>query len=205
MRLLSWIDGTPLQYVDGGVNIAAQSGACLATLDRLLEDFHHEASDFALAWDLRRAGSLAELLPYVDNAGLREICASRVEHFTTTVEPRLDACRAQVIYNDLNPSNILVESDDTSRLAGVIDFGDVIYSQLVNDVAIAAAYLCNTGPDPFEDIPDFLAAYTESMPLGNEEIELLPDLILTRHLTTVMITHWRASTYPESVRSPCRP
>jgi Ser/Thr protein kinase RdoA (MazF antagonist) len=34
--------------------------------------------------------------------------------------------------------------------------------------------------------------------LTEDEIALLPDLILTRHLTTVMITHWRASLYPDN-------
>jgi Ser/Thr protein kinase RdoA (MazF antagonist) len=43
-----------------------------------------------------------------------------------------------------------------------------------------------------------LDAYTEVLPLTEDEIALLPDLILTRHLTTVMITHWRASLYPDN-------
>ncbi len=45
---------------------------------------------------------------------------------------------------------------------------------------------------------DFLSAYTDVLPLTEDEIALLPDLILTRHLTTVMISHWRASLYPDN-------
>lgn len=198
VRLLSWLDGTPLQYVDDADSIATQSGRCLAQLDRLFASYSHDASDYALAWDLRQAAKLSQLTPYIADPGLREICQSRVDYFTSAIEPRLEGCRSQVIYNDLNPSNILVDTSDSGRLTGVIDFGDIIYSRLVNDVAIAAAYLCSTGDDPFADIPDFLAAYTQDYPLTAGEIELLPDLVLTRHLTTVMITHWRAAMYPDN-------
>ena len=85
-----------------------------------------------------------------------------------------------------------------NRLSGIIDFGDMVCSQLVNDVAVATSYLCRIDDDPFTEVLDFLAAYTTVLPLTENEILLLPDLILTRHLTTVMIAHWRTSLYPEN-------
>jgi Ser/Thr protein kinase RdoA (MazF antagonist) len=197
-RVLSWLDGTPLDEFAGEVNIAAQAGECLAELNRLLKSFSHIASNYSLAWDLRSGGDLTDLLQYVDDGDLRDACDVRLERFTSEIKPRLERCRSQVIYNDLNPSNILVDANDPSRLAGVIDFGDMVYSNLINDVAVAAAYLCVDGDDPFVNIPDFLAAYTRSTPLTEAEVELLPDLILMRHLTTVMITLWRAAMYPEN-------
>jgi Ser/Thr protein kinase RdoA (MazF antagonist) len=83
-------------------------------------------------------------------------------------------------------------------VSGIIDFGDLVFSALVNDVAVASAYLCRIDDDPFADVVEFLAAYTESLPLVDEEIELLPELVLARHLTTVMITHWRSAMYPDN-------
>ena len=44
----------------------------------------------------------------------------------------------------------------------------------------------------------FLSINPDILPLTEDEIAVLPDLILARHLTTVMITHWRASLYPEN-------
>jgi len=200
VRLLSWLDGVPLQHARGVRSVARQTGTCLAQLGLALCDFEHPASDYTLLWDIRNAASLEELLPHIADTDLRGLCAARLERFRNVTRPQLDALRAQVIYNDMNPSNLLVEEEDANRLAGVIDFGDMVHSQLINDVAVAAAYFCKTDEDPFGDVAEFLDAYIEKLPLTEDEIAVLPDLVLTRHLTTVVITHWRASMYPENAK-----
>ena len=134
----------------------------------------------------------------MNDPDLRDLCETRLAHFDTAVSPRLEDLRTQVVHNDLNPSNMLVAADDASRLTGVIDFGDMVYTQLVNDVAVAAAYFCRLEDDPYREVVEFLAAYSATLPLTSAEIDILPDMILTRHLTTVMITHWRASLYPDN-------
>lgn len=198
VRLLSWLEGVPLQHAQGVRSVARQTGTCLAQLGLALREFEHPASDYALLWDIRNASSLEALLPYVADADLRGLCELRLERFRDVTRPNLDALRIQVIYNDMNPSNVLVDEHDPNRLAGVIDFGDMIHSQLVNDAAVACAYFCKIDEDPFEEVVEFLDAYNDSLPLTEQEIAVLPDLILARHLTTVMITHWRASMYPDN-------
>ena len=198
VRLLSWLEGMPLQYAEGADSVARQTGDCLAQLGLALADFEHPASDYPLLWDIRNALSLGQLLPHVGDPDLRTLCEQRLERFGTVVAPQLERLRSQVIHNDLNPSNLLVDHADVNRVTGVIDFGDMVYSRLVNDVAIAAAYFCRAGGDPFADVLDMLAAYTDVLPLTEDEVAVLPDMILARHLTTVMITHWRASMFPDN-------
>ena len=196
VRLLSWLEGTPLDEAEGEIDVAAETGTILARLGRLLADFEHPPTGYALPWDLHNAAALEELLPQVGDARLRALCEERLERFRDHVEPRLGQLRRQVIHNDMNPSNVLV--DKAASVSGIIDFGDMVLSELINDVAVAAAYLCRVGADPFADVVTFLAAYTAVTPLTDAEIELLPDLVLTRHLTTVMIAHWRSALYPEN-------
>ena len=196
MRLLSWLDGVPLHHAEGVRSVARQAGECLARLGLALRDFEHPASDYVLLWDIRNAANLRELLPYVDDGTLRSLCEQRIERFCDVTSPHLGTLRSQVIYNDMNPGNVLVQADDVNRVAGVIDFGDMIHSQLVNDVAVACSYFCRLTDEPFEEVTELLEAYTSILPLTEDEIAVLPDLILTRHLTTVLITHWRASLYP---------
>lgn len=198
VRLLSWLEGVPLQHAKGVDSVARQTGACLARLGVALRDFSHPASDYPLLWDIRNAASLEQLLPHVSDMDLRELCEQRLDRFRDVVEPRLDRLRSQVIHNDMNPSNLLVDQSDVNRVTGVIDFGDMVFSRLVNDAAVAAAYFCRVAEDPFEEVVKFLDAYTERLPLTEDEVAVLPDMILTRHLTTVMITHWRASMYPDN-------
>jgi hydroxylysine kinase len=198
VRLLSWLEGVPLQHAQGSGSVARQMGACLAQLGLALRGFEHPASDYPLLWDIRNAASLEQLLPHVNDRELRNLCEQRVERFRDVISPRLDPLRSQVIHNDMNPSNVLVDSADLDRVTGVIDFGDMVFSRLVNDVAVAAAYLCRIQDDPFAEVVEFLDAYADILPLAEDEIAVLPDLIFTRHLTTVMITHWRASLYPDN-------
>ncbi len=197
-RLLTWLAGSSLQHVKSECDVASQTGACLAELGLALRPFEHPASDYALLWDIRNASHLRELLPHVDDPTLRNACEERLAYFGDAVEPRLKRLRMQVVHNDLNPDNILVATDDVNRLAGVIDFGDMVYTQLVNDVAVAAAYFCRLEDDPYREVVDFLSSYVATAPLTDEEIDILPDMIIARHLTTVMITHWRASMYPDN-------
>ena len=198
VRLLTWLDGVPLASAPGSTGIEGQLARCLARLDLALRDVAHPAADYPLLWDIRNTGRLGKLLTFIHDPGLRECSESRINDFVDRVEPALDRLRSQVIYNDLNPSNVLVRADDPGRLAGIIDFGDMVRSCLVNDVAVAAAYLCNNGEDPYRRVVRFLEVYHDIFPLEAEEIILLPDLILARHLTTVIITHWRAAMYPEN-------
>lgn len=196
VRLLSWLEGIPLDEAKGDVDIAAQTGAALARLGMLLADFDHPSSGYALPWDIHNAARLEELLPKVGDLNLRSLCERRIERFREHVEPQLPKLRHQVIHNDMNPSNVLV--DEAGDIAGIIDFGDMVRSELINDVAVAAAYLCRVDADPFSDVVAFLTAYTAIARLSDDEVALLPDLVLTRHLTTVMIAHWRAAMYPEN-------
>ena len=54
------------------------------------------------------------------------------------IEPDLTDLRKQVIHGDANNYNVVV---DESNAIGVIDFGDMIHSQLIFDLAIALAYV----------------------------------------------------------------
>jgi Ser/Thr protein kinase RdoA (MazF antagonist) len=196
-RVLSWLPGTLQDFDDLGPETAAKMGTALASLGKALRNFAHPASDYPLLWDIKQAGKLRELLDTIDDTALREDLRQYLEEFVTDIEPRLPALRAQVIHNDLNPGNIIFDPNN-GEVAGIIDFGDMIRSPLVADVAVASAYLCKTGNKPFQNVFDFVRAYHALRPLVAEEFELLPYLITIRTLTTVMISHWRASRYPDN-------
>ncbi len=198
VRLLSWLDGIPLQQAERTPGYAETMGSCLAGLGQALGEFEHAASDYALLWDLKSADALRELLDHVAEPDLRAICRERVDIFAADVRPRLAAVRWQVIHNDLNPSNVLVDPTDSSIVTGVIDFGDIVRSPLIVDVAVAAAYLLRDDDDTLDDVLEFVAAYHAVEGLQTAEIDLLYDLILTRSTMTVLITHWRAALYPHN-------
>lgn len=198
VRLLSFLDGEPLHRTPTSALQRGNIGRCLAALGLVLRDFDHEAADHDLLWDIKNAARLRALLPSIADAQLKEFCETHLDLFEREIAPALPGLRAQVIHNDFNPHNVLVNGGRPDEITGILDFGDMVRTPLVLDVAIAASYLTSVGSDALENVSDFLAAYHGVSPLERQEIDMLFDLIVTRLVTTIAITNWRAARYPEN-------
>ena len=197
VRLLTYLEGEPLHRTAPSTAQAAALGACLAALGLALRDFVHPAARRDLLWDLRRAPKLRPLLPLVADARCRTLATAALDRYETVVVPQLPAFRTQLTHNDFNPHNILVAAADPHIVAGVLDFGDMVQTALVNDVAIAAAYQVE-GDDPLERPCALVAAYHARSPLREVEVDSLFDLIALRHVLSVTITEWRAALHPDN-------
>ena len=196
-RVLSWLPGKLLRP-DAISSVALyRMGETLASLGGALSDFEHPASDYPLLWDIKRARLLRELLDTVADEALRAVLAEHLDNFEAKVAPRLRELRWQVIHNDLNPGNVLFDDDDEHTIVGIIDFGDMVRSPLIIDAAVGCAYLCHRD-DSLTDLLEFLRGYNAVTPLTADEFAVLPYLVKIRNVSTVVISHWRASLYPEN-------
>jgi Ser/Thr protein kinase RdoA (MazF antagonist) len=199
-RVLSWLQGTQPRHAKAGTSVARPLGLALAQLGLALEGFKHESSDYSLLWDLKNGARLRQLLRHMDDPGIHPICTGVLDRFETEIEPVLPGLRWQVIHNDLNPGNALVDPESPERVTGIIDFGDMVYSPLIVDVAVACAYLVkeDVDGDALNDVESFLQAYTGLRPLKEDEVDVLYGLIVLRKVMTVLISNWRAAMYPEN-------
>jgi hydroxylysine kinase len=193
VRLVSYLDGEPLEGKPLTAALARDCGRTLALLGQALCRFRHPGADQPLLWDMKQALALRDLLATVDDAGMRELLKTCLDDFARDALPRFPALRSQVIHNDLNPANVLVSATAPERVAGVIDFGDMQHSPLIVDLAVAASYWRNTAGDPLTLIAELVAGYHAVEPLQTGEIDLLYDLINTRLATTVLILAWRSA------------
>lgn len=198
VRLATYLSGVPLSERTSSRELRSALGGALARIDCALAGFSHPGADDRLLWNLANAPGLCEFLPCLPDARLRARVGSWLAHFEQDVLPELVRLRPQVIHNDLNPSNVLVDPERPERLTGVIDFGDLVSSYLVVDVAVAAAYQLRYTPDPFDDVTEFVAAYHQECPLDVRELDLLFDLIGTRLALAIVITAWRSGLHPEN-------
>jgi hydroxylysine kinase len=200
VRLSSYLAGRPLAGAPRSVRQRRAIGTLLARLGLALRDFSHPGADHALAWDIQHASSLHELVPSADVAASPprwDLVRSGLERFERIVKPRLSELRAQVVHADFNPHNLLVDPADPDTVSGILDFGDMVRTPLINDVAIAACYHA-ASDHPLADVADIVSAYHAVTPLLRREIELLHDLIVTRLCAAVAITEWRARRYPHN-------
>jgi len=198
LRVISWLPGRSLRDIETTDSMRRELGSSLAHLGRSLRGFFHSGGGKQLLWDIRHTTNLAGWLAHVDNKSTRERCSDVVARFDSKILPRLERLRSQVIHNDLNASNVLVSDEPHPMVTGIVDFGDMIYGPLVCDVAVGAAYQLSPGDDPLAGALQFVEAYHRVFPLEFEEVELLFDLICARLVTTLVVTAWRASRYPDN-------
>lgn len=199
VRVISCLSGIPLTNVpDRNPDIRLQMAALLAQLDKALQGFNHPASDHELLWDMKRASQLRQYLVYIEDHEVRQLATWGLDNFEHYALAGQSTLRSQIIHNDLNFSNLLI-AEDGNDITGIIDFGDMVYAPLINDLAVASAYqLSHEGEDSLIVLKDFVLAYHQVQPLQEEELTTLHDLIVTRQVLTLTITAWRASLYPQN-------
>ncbi|MEL5877850.1 phosphotransferase [Cereibacter sphaeroides] len=197
LRLLTWVEGEPLWRARRGAAQRRAVGLCLGGIAAALADFSHPSADHELLWDIRHAARLRALLPAIPDARTAVLAERVLDRFETAVAPRLADLPWQVVHNDMNPHNIMVDPANADRVAGVIDFGDLVRTARVCDLAVAGSYQVDPG-DPAGTLGDLVAGYHAANPLRPEEVELLPDLVAARMVTTVAIASARAAQQPDN-------
>ncbi|MCY0149614.1 phosphotransferase [Hoeflea sp. G2-23] len=195
VQLMTFLDGIPQFDVPRSSKQALMIGRTLARTANALADFEHPADRRHLVWDLANAAEVRPLLPS-DTSDRWAMPAFILERFQNDTWDRLKDLPSQVIHNDFNGHNLLMDPQDVTTITGIIDFGDVTRSQRVNDVAIAACYQLRFGEPGFAGACDVVAGYDSVSPLSEEEITLLPALILVRLALAVTITEFRAAQQP---------
>ncbi|KQT28439.1 MULTISPECIES: phosphotransferase [unclassified Bradyrhizobium] len=198
VRLLTYLPGQPLYRSAPSLAQAENLGSCLASIGLALRDFHHPAAAHDILWDLKGAARLRPYLVHIADDRRRALAEEGLSRFESTILPALPGYRAQVVHNDFNPHNVLVDPSEPARVTGVLDFGDMVETPLINDVAVAASYQVEVDDDPFGRAAGFVGAYHSVYPLQPQEVDVLFDLITLRQVMTVTITEWRATLYPDN-------
>jgi Ser/Thr protein kinase RdoA (MazF antagonist) len=85
-------------------------------------------------------------------------------------------------------------------VAGVIDFGDAVRTAIAIDVSTA---LLNQLPAParedlFLEGRDILRGYLRHADLLENELALMPHLVMARVIARALLTIWRAGMFPEN-------
>ena len=199
VRVVSWLDGTPLDGVPWTPRLREDLAGTMAKLGLALRGFFHPAARHPLLWDVNRAEAAAALTRHIDDAARRALAERNFERHQRHVAPLLADLRAQVIHNDCNPDNVLVANDDPETVSGIIDFGDMVHAPLVNDLAVAIAYQLVDQDDLLTVACDLVAAYHAVCPLEAAELRLLFDLVVLRLTMSVAICAWRAKRHPDNV------
>lgn len=202
MRVMSYVEGTPLDAMASGAAEREQVGRMLARLRLATADFSHAAQDRVLAWDVQHLARLRPLLGDVENPRQREALAAGLTRFSV-IEPRVRQLRTQVLHNDFSKSNIVVDAAHPAFVTGIIDFGDAVRTAVAIDVSTALLNQLpregvDTHTDLFADGRDLLRGYLETADLTREELALIPHLTMARAVARALLSLWRAKRFPDN-------
>ncbi|MEO6682983.1 MAG: aminotransferase class III-fold pyridoxal phosphate-dependent enzyme [Ginsengibacter sp.] len=165
-------------------------GQFLGEMDAALKGFSQIALHRLYEWDISTAAQAGKKLDFIKNDENRRIASYFLLQFEMEVLPQIPFLRHAYIHNDANDYNVLIRD---GKVAGLIDFGDVIYSALVNNLAIACTYAMLHTKDPLQAAANIVRGYHEKYPLTEKEMELLYYCIAARLCISVTQSAWNAS------------
>jgi Ser/Thr protein kinase RdoA (MazF antagonist) len=174
VRMLTWIDGKTLAATrPRGRDLFESIGACLAKIDAALCYFNHAAMHRVLQWDVRRAGLARQ------HVGLLPLPRRPTVERALAQWEKIDweALRQGVIHGDANDHNVIV---DAGHMAGILDFGDIVYTAVICELAVALAYTMLDEAEPLAAAAPVIRAYHRHFPLSAPEQEALYPLVVAR-------------------------
>lgn len=196
-RLLTWLTGSVWSKSPArGRQSIVTLGRLLGETDRSLESFSHPGAKRSYAWDIGRADMHLENLVFIADADKQAVVRAVLDRFVHEVLPRLRQCPRQVIHNDANDYNVLL--DDAGGVSGLLDFGDMVETWRVIEIAVAGAYALIGADDPVDAIARLAGAYHAVNPISDIEAELIFDLTCTRYAVSMCMAAKQIRDNPEN-------
>ena len=132
LRLLTWISGRVWSTVNPKTdNLRSSLGEECGLLTKSLQKFDHPYAHREFEWDIAKSIWVEKHLNLFKKEEKKII-----EKFLNEFKKNYDnykKLRKGVIHNDANDNNIIVNEDILdSRVLSLIDFGDAIYTQIIN-------------------------------------------------------------------------
>jgi len=201
-RILHYVEGRLLASLSLHTpELLKDLGGILARIDDSLQDFNHEVLDRPFIWNMIDAlATLERLKSLLETDRQREIVEGFERLFRDSVLHSGDSLRRAVIHNDANDNNVLVAGDSSGEMtiSSIIDFGDMVYSWLAVEPAVAAAYAMMGQDKPLEAAAAIIQGYHQTLPLYNSEVRALFGLICMRLCLSVCICAHQKSIEPDN-------
>ena len=195
-RLLSFVEGEFLGDVDHTPVLLRSFGTFLGQMDKALLGFQNSAIRAkATPWDLNHFHLNHKYLQYISDSRDRSLVDYFFLQFEELVLPIKDSIRSSVIHNDGNDWNVLTKN---GKVSGIIDFGDMCNTWLINELAVALTYIMMNKEQPLKVGFELISAYHRILPLKIEELDILYYLIAARLCTSVCNSAYTKTLKPDS-------
>ena len=179
LRLLTYLEGQlmgNMKRVD--MVLLERLGRKLGDMDHALRDFDSKSAHRKWEWDLTQCVEEGKrYAEYIRNGQDKKLAKNALKLYETSVLPLYGKLRWRVIHSDANDYNICVTKAGS---VGIFDFGDMVYSPLVHNVAIAIAYAMLKQSEPLKAAESVLKGYVHRMALDECDVLVLFPCIKAR-------------------------
>jgi 4-aminobutyrate aminotransferase-like enzyme/Ser/Thr protein kinase RdoA (MazF antagonist) len=198
--MLTYLEGTlfaEANPVDDA--LVAHLGETIARIDHGLQHLAFDAPERMLEWDVLNAGWIRGYTDALADEGERSLITRLVDRFESHYAVHRESVRIGLIHGDANDYNVIVGKPGyrTRRVTGVLDFGDMMRTAIVSELAISAAYMMMRHPDPIDALMVMTAAYHRVFPLTEGEVAVLFDMICMRLAISVTVSAIRKRERPD--------
>ena len=190
LRLLTYLEGEFwIHAKEKPDTLYYNLGDFLGKMDKALQNFSHPAMHRPYVWDINRAADANNKLHCIKDHERRRIAGYFLLQFETEVLPHISSLRHAYAHHDANDTNVLIKGD---QVTGLIDFSDMVYTALVNNLAVACTYAMMGHTDPLQAATWIVKGYHNAYPLTEQETDLLYYLVAARLCISVTQSAYNA-------------
>ncbi|TPW78240.1 aminotransferase [Schumannella sp. 10F1B-5-1] len=166
---------------------AARMGELAAQVQLALAGLEHPAGARTLQWDLQHASRvIATLAPDEPDAAVRDEVLAAARDAEAALAPLVNRLPRQLGHFDVTDDNILRPDSPGALPDAVIDFGDVLESWAVGELAVTVSSLLHhDGATPLSALPA-IRAFHARRPLSSDEVDALWPLVVLRGAVLVL-------------------
>lgn len=202
-RLVSYVEGQPLQdAAHCSVPVLRAVGRLAGETVRALADFTHPGLERTIQWDLKHAGEVVEALAHVVTDHAHRSQATRMMATADSLlAPLRGALPMHAVHADCTDYNVMATLDRSGRMmpTGLIDFGDLVSSYRISDIATAVQSLVLRDPaHALELAVEIARGFDGALPLTDAEVEAIWPLVLARAAVCAICEEQQAVMEPDN-------
>jgi len=190
MRLLKFVSGVILADVPCTSSLVYSVGNLLGRVTHTMKGWTHDALlSHKTIWSLSSLPDLRKFIPLaLDEPDKRDLVEDIIQSFEKEVLSKESEFEQAAIHGDFNEQNIIVEADG-SDVKAVIDFGDMLHSCLLYDLAITIMYMMvvSSQEDAIENGGHVLAGYNKHRALPEQEWKALKVCVAGRFCQSLVM------------------
>lgn len=185
VRLLSWIEGRLWSSVNPQNNkLLFSLGTQTGLLTNTLLGFKHAFANRNFEWDIAQAEWTFDYTQLFDED--QQLIVKQFQQRFEDFKIPYQNLRKSVVHNDANDNNVIISDDFINpEVKAIIDYGDAVYTQIINDLAITIAYAVMNKADALAASLPIIKGYHNEFPLQEKELKLLHTLVAMRLIISV--------------------